>query len=197
MRYIYFVIFLFLGLNISAQVSLSDIQKFFASHPAYYSDGFDFPVGKPDAKNYYNAQKFGANNHLGDDWNGKGGGNTDLGDPVYSCANGYITFAQDVGGGWGNVVRVVHVISTSPLVVVESLYAHLDEIKVKEGTPIKRGEQLGTIGNAGGIYYAHLHLEIRTEYGLPIGGGYSNITTGYTDPTVFIKNNRPHKTDSN
>lgn len=193
MRYCILFIFILLGLNLSAQVALSSIQTFFASHPEYYSDGFDFPVGKPDAKNYYNAQGYGANNHLGDDWNGKGGGNTDLGDPVYSCANGYITFAQDIGGGWGNVVRVVHVISEKPLVLVESLYAHLNEIKVKEGTPIKRGEQLGTIGTAGGIYWAHLHLEIRTEYGLSIGGGYSSITTGYTNPTAFIKAHRPTK----
>lgn len=33
------------------------------------ADAFDFPVGKPDAKSYYNAQPFTKNNHLGDDWN--------------------------------------------------------------------------------------------------------------------------------
>ncbi len=27
-------------------------------------------------RGYYNAQVFGKNNHLGDDWNGVGGGNT-------------------------------------------------------------------------------------------------------------------------
>jgi murein DD-endopeptidase MepM/ murein hydrolase activator NlpD len=173
-----------------AQVPTDVIHHFFSTHPEYYSDGFDFPVGKPDAKKYYNAQPFQKNNHLGDDWNGTGGGNSDLGDPVFSCANGYVVFAEDIGGGWGNVVRVVHVISEKPLVLVESLYAHLHEIKTKTG-PIKRGGQLGTIGNAGGIYWAHLHLEIRTEHNMPIGGGYSDITTGYTDPTKFIKANRP------
>ena len=40
------------------------------------SDGFDFPVGPPDAKGYYDAQSFGKNRHLGSDWNGVGGGNT-------------------------------------------------------------------------------------------------------------------------
>jgi len=183
------VIFLFASTSF-AQISPGVIHDFFAKHPEYYSDGFDFPVGKPDAKKYYNAQAFGKNYHLGDDWNGTGGGNSDLGDPVFSCANGYVVFAEDIGGGWGNVVRVVHVISEKPLVLVESLYAHLHEIKTKIG-PIKRGEQLGTIGNAGGIYWAHLHLEIRMEYDLPIGGGYSDITTGYTDPTAFIKAHRP------
>jgi len=63
---------------------------------------FDFPVGKPDAKGYYNAQKFQKNNHLGDDWNAVTGGNTDLGDPIYAIGNGKVTFAEDAGSGWGN-----------------------------------------------------------------------------------------------
>ena len=176
-----------------AQLPTSAVQSFFAQHPDYYTDGFDYPVGPPDAKGYYNAQKFGQNTHLGDDWNGLGGGNTDLGDPVHGTANGLVVFAQNIGGGWGNVVRVVHVLSDKPLVLVESLYAHLERIDVKEGQAIKRGEKLGTIGNAGGIYYAHLHFELRTEYGKEIGGGYSADTTGYTDPTVFIKAHRPKK----
>ena len=32
-----------------------------------FTNGFDFPVGKPNAQGYYNAQKFTVNNHLGDD----------------------------------------------------------------------------------------------------------------------------------
>lgn len=176
-----------------AQLTTSAIHKFFAENPQYYTDGFDYPVGPPDGKGYYNAQKFGQNTHLGDDWNGLGGGNTDLGDPVHSTANGLVVFAQNMGGGWGNVVRIVHVTSDKPLVSVESLYAHLEKIDVKEGQSIKRGDKLGTIGNAGGIYYAHLHFEIRTEYGMDIGGGYSVDTRGYTDPTAFIKKHRPIK----
>lgn len=190
------VLFLLLSLaahTVAAQPALADIRQFFAQNPSYYSDGFDYPVGPPDAKGYYNAQKFGRNNHLGDDWNGTGGGNSDLGDPVHSTANGYVVFAQDMGGGWGKVVRVVHVLSDNPLEVVESLYAHLERIDVKAGQPLKRGQKLGTIGNAGGIYYAHLHFEIRSEYGLPIGGGYSTDTRGYLDPTEFVKGRRGKK----
>jgi hypothetical protein len=47
-----------------------------------YAEHFDFPAGKPDGEGYYNAQGFGKNNHLGADWNGNGGGNTDLGDTI-------------------------------------------------------------------------------------------------------------------
>lgn len=152
------------------------------------ANGFDFPVGKPDAKGYYNAQKFQENNHLGDDWNGVNGGNSDLGDAIYSVANGYVSFAENVGGGWGNVIRIIHFLEDGKQ--IESLYAHCLAINVKKGSYVSKGDKIGTIGTNNGHYLAHLHLEIRDEVGLPIGGGYSTNTKGYLDPTVFIKNNR-------
>lgn len=155
------------------------------------ADGFDFPVGKPDAKGYYNAQKFGKNNHLGDDWNGNGGGNTDYGDPVYSISNGVVTEAVQFYGGWGKVVRIAHEWNESgKLKKVESLYAHMDTMMVKVGDTVIRGQKIGKIGNAEGIYYAHLHLEIRDGVGYDLGGGYSVNTKGYLDPTAFIKSHR-------
>ena len=65
------------------------------------ADGFDFPVGKPDAEGYYRLRGYRANGHLGEDWNGKRGGNTDLGDPVYAIANGawYLRRVSGTGGG--------------------------------------------------------------------------------------------------
>ncbi|MEP2279466.1 M23 family metallopeptidase [Maribacter sp.] len=152
------------------------------------ANGFDFPVGKPNASGYYNAQKFGENNHLGEDWNGVGGGNTDLGDSIYAIANGYVSFAEDINGGWGNVIRIIH--QTDADTQIESLYAHCLEIDVQEGDYVNKGDKIGTIGNNGGQYLAHLHLELRSKVGLPIGGGYSSNTSGYINPTEFIKNNR-------
>ena len=110
-----------------------------------YTNGFDFPVGKPNAKGYYNAQGFTKNNHLGDDWNGVNGGNTDLGDTIYSIANGYVSFAENIGGGWGNVIRIKHYINRNEQ--IESLYAHCNSIKVKKGEYVTKGHSIGTIGN--------------------------------------------------
>lgn len=155
-------------------------------------DGFDYPVGPPDGKGYYNAQVFGKNKHLGDDWNGTGGGNTDLGDPVYSMAEGIVTFAEDIRGGWGRILRISHNIGTrSEPDCIEALYAHLDTMLVEQGDTVARGQHIAAIGNAHDIYYAHLHLEIRDTVGLPIGGGYGEETEGYLDPTAFIKAHRP------
>jgi murein DD-endopeptidase MepM/ murein hydrolase activator NlpD len=63
-------------------------------------------------------------------------------------------------------------------------------MNVRIGEGIRKGAKLGTIGNAGGIYWAHLHLEIRNEIGLELGGGYSSNKSGYLDPTKFIEGNR-------
>ncbi len=154
----------------------------------YVADQFDYPVGKPDAKGYFNAQGFGDNTHLGDDWNGLGGGDSDLGDPVYAIADGYVTFAQEHNASWGNVIRIVHYLPDSSQ--VESLYAHCNEILVKENQWVSVGDQIGTIGNANGRYKAHLHLELRYEVGMPIGGGYDSDTKGYFDPTGYIERHR-------
>src|ERR1044072_2421960 len=83
---------------------------------------FQLPVGPPDGKGFYDAQPFGANYHLGSDWNSLRGGNSDLGVFVFAAGDGVVIDATDYGGGWGNVVRVQHTCGER----VESLYAHLD-----------------------------------------------------------------------
>ncbi|WP_196888507.1 M23 family metallopeptidase [Aureivirga sp. CE67] len=167
---------------------LDSIKEIFKNNPQHKTSGFDFPVGKPDAKNYYNAQKFTENYHLGEDWNHVNGGNSDLGHPIYSAANGYVYFARDNGGGWGNVIRVFHQKQNGE--VLESLYAHCDTILVKEKQFVKKGQKIGTIGTANGAYLAHLHFEIRTDIEKYIGDGYDVDTTGFVNPTRFINENR-------
>ena len=152
------------------------------------ANSFDFRVGKPDANGYYNAQAFTKNYHLGDDWNAVTGGNSDLGHPIYAIANGIVTEAKDEGGGWGNVIRIEHHIPNENK--VESLYAHCLENMVQKGDIIKKGQQIATIGNANGAYLAHLHFEIRSIVGMPLGAGYSQDTTGYINPTEYINAHR-------
>ena len=177
--------------NFFPTLSEQEIPNIFISHPDYISNGFDFPVGKPDAHSYYKARNFGDKKHLGEDWNHVNGGNSDYGDPVYSIANGVIVFAENVCCGWGNVIRVVHKVENDPQQkYVESVYAHLKDINVHVGELIKKGQLIGTIGTANGRYSAHLHLELRNFLGMSLGPGYSDDTFGYLNPTEYINQHR-------
>ena len=157
------------------------------------ADGFDFPVGKPDSTGYYIARglRLRAPVHFGEDWNGRGGGDTDMGDPVYSIGDGVVTWAYDVRQGWGNVVIIRYGYrdpSSGQVRFIDALYGHLREMV---GQLVKRGQQIGTIGSNRGMYAAHLHFEIR--HNLAIGMHRESVDrslTNWADPTAFIKKYR-------
>jgi murein DD-endopeptidase MepM/ murein hydrolase activator NlpD len=156
------------------------------------ADGFDLPVGKPDAKGYYKARGFRSHGHLGEDWDGLGGGDTDLGDPVYVIGDGVVVFARDCHQGWGNVVIVRHAyrdgVGTR---YIDSLYGHLDRILVTRGQGVRRGQQIATIGNAHGLYEAHLHLEIRKNIEIGMSRDkFAQDSSNYYEPSQFITSHR-------
>src|SRR4030095_4756585 len=112
--------------------------------PVRYADGFDCPVGRESVKRYHKARGFHPNAHLGEDWNGAGGGDTDLGDPVYSVAHGLLVFARDYRLGWGNVIIVRHAyLEDEQTRFVDSLYGHLQSILVRENEQVSRGQKIG------------------------------------------------------
>ena len=152
---------------------------------------FDFPLGNENGAMAYNAQHFTENKHLGDDLNGIGGENSDLGDPIYAIADGRVLLARDGGPGWGNVVILLHAyLENGERKYVESYYGHVQEMLVHSGETVKRGQQVATVGNANGRYFAHLHLEMR-EFITPfIGPGYRDDTHGWINPTKFIEQHR-------
>jgi len=156
------------------------------------ADGFDFPVGKPDAQGYYKARGFRSRGHLGEDWDGVRGGDTDLGDPIYCVGDGLVVFARDCHMGWGNVLIVRHSYREGGTVkTVDSLYGHLQSMLVHRGQAVARGQKIATMGNAHGLYDAHLHLEIRKN--LEIGmsrAAFAQDFSNYYDPTQFIQEHR-------
>ncbi len=156
------------------------------------ADGFDFPVGKPDAQGYYKARGFRSGGHLGEDWDGVRGGDTDLGDPIFSIADGLVVFARDCHMGWGNVLIVRHSYRENGTVkTVDALYGHLNSMLVHRGQAIARGQKIATMGNAHGLYDAHLHLEVRKN--LEIGmsrSAFARDFSNYYDPTQFIQAHR-------
>lgn len=158
------------------------------------ADEFAYPIGtsrsvtqaRDKSDEWFNALDFGVDNHLGEDWNKNSGGNTDCGEPVYAAAKGVITYAEDAGPGWGNVVIITHALPNRSK--VQTLYGHLQEIKRSSGTVAKR-ELIGTIGNANGKYLCHLHFELRESTSPSwdrAGAGYSTDRDGWLDPSDFI-----------
>jgi murein DD-endopeptidase MepM/ murein hydrolase activator NlpD len=158
------------------------------------ADGFDFPVGWPNAEGYYLYRGFWPNGHLGDDWNGVGGGNSDLGDPIYSIGTGVVTLAGDMKKGWGKTVIVRHAFrdrATGRVTLVDSFYTHLLDFRVKVGDLLKRGQRIGSLGSNNGMYAAHLHLEIRKNINIGMDRSrFARDYSNYYSPKHFIEANR-------
>src|SRR2546430_14088546 len=95
---------------------------------------FDFPLGSEHGAMSYNAQRFTENRHLGDDLNGIGGEDSDLGDPIYAVADGRVLLARDGGPGWGNVIIVLHAyLENGGRKYVQSYYCHVETMLVQAG----------------------------------------------------------------
>ncbi len=176
------------------------------------SSGFDYPVGNINAQGEYTGndnivyngwyiastfmdkdyKKKRRSYHPGEDWNGTGGGNTDLGQPVYSVSEGVVV-QTITHSSWGGIIKIKHRL---PQQDICSLYIHLNDILVNEGEDIERRQQIATIGNANGNYLAHLHFEIRDcllpAYFWPGGNQLSKqiIDANYYPPSEFIEQHR-------
>ncbi len=153
------------------------------------ADGFQCPVGpNGSGEGYYIARSFMGNGHLGDDWNGVKGGDTDLGDPVYSTAHGLVVYAKNYHVGWGNVVIIRHAYYEGlTLKYVDSLYGHLLDFTVTEGQQVRRGQLIGRIGSNNGMYDAHLHFEMRKNIAIGMyRSSFPRDSTNYWTPNAFI-----------
>lgn len=148
------------------------------------------PMGSRRGALTYNAQPFWSDNkqrgghHTGDDINGIGGMDTDLGDPVYAVANGLVIYRGEPSPGWGNTVILAYRADDGR--IRQFMYAHLEESGVSPGELVSVGEKTGTVGTANLRYPAHLHLELRQSSGAWIGAGYVNRATGHADPLQEI-----------
>jgi hypothetical protein len=67
--------------------------------------------------------------------------------------SGTVTYAQNNGDGYGNLVII-------KVGNIEFYFAHLAKIMVKNGQPYN-GQTIGEIGKSGGNYDIHLHFEAR------------------------------------
>lgn len=202
--------------QVSRQNQTQDPFALYLKSDVPAADGFDFAVGDANGKGSYQDlttgtnyngwyiatqfnEKYSLGIHTGEDWNGAGGGNTDLGQDVHAVANGLVTFAQNCGRLWGNVITIEHrYYENYEVRKIISLYAHLKELEVKRGDKVTRRQVIATIGqDPDKTFQAHLHLELRWDDSLPPtywpssnGKDHDWIAEHYTAPTAFISDHR-------
>ena len=80
----------------------------------------------------------------------------ELGTPIQATADGEVTFT-----GWLSNYGQTIIIKHSP--DIETVYGHLHRVHVRLGQPVKRGQQIGTMGETGRATGPHLHYEIRKK----------------------------------
>lgn len=84
---------------------------------------------------------------------------SNIGTPVYVTGDGVVTLA-DWKQGYGKCIIVDHGFG------YQTLYAHLNDYKVRYGQKVTRGEQIGEVGNTGKSTGPHLHYEVHVR-GVP------------------------------
>lgn len=153
---------------------------------------FDMPLGSEHGAFTYNARAFRISRHLGDDLNGIGGQNSDLGDPVYAAGAGRVVYAGIPGPGWGKMILIAHRLPEGDALgpVVQTMYAHLESMRVRTGQLVQRGEPIGTVGTGEGAYLAHLHFEVRVGPYVNPGQGYADTALNRVAPEQFIRARR-------
>ncbi|MGA7127030.1 MAG: M23 family metallopeptidase [Chthoniobacterales bacterium] len=159
------------------------------------ADRFDFPVGGPNAEGCQMSRGFNVHGHLGEDWVSAAGPGAIYRAPVHAVGNGVVSLARDFKRAWGNVIVIRHAFyEGGQLKYADSLYAHLDKIFVAEGQPVTRGQEIGLVGNAHGLYHPHLHFEIHrnTTIGV-VHTAATRTMANYEEPSAFIMQHRALK----
>jgi murein DD-endopeptidase MepM/ murein hydrolase activator NlpD len=80
-----------------------------------------------------------------------------VGTPVYATGNGVVKSATRSERGLGNQILIDHGYG------YETLYACMDELNVRNGQEVKRGDLIGTVGNTGLSVAPHLHYEVHLD----------------------------------
>lgn len=153
---------------------------------------FDMPLGSEHGALTYNARSFRMERHLGDDLNGIGGGNSDLGDPVYAAGDGRVVYAGAPHESWGKMIIIAHRLPEGDEFgpVVQTMYAHLRDSHVHAGQIVPRGRIIGTVGTAASAPLAHLHFEVRLGPYVNPGQGYADTPLNRVSPEGFVRSRR-------
>lgn len=79
------------------------------------------------------------------------------GTPIQATGNGVVKKVKKSRFGYGNVVHIDHGFG------YETVYAHMQDIDIKTGEEVTRGQRIGTVGSTGTSTAPHLHYEVRKD----------------------------------
>ena len=77
------------------------------------------------------------------------------GTSVHAAASGEVVYAGDQVPGFGNLVLIKHADGWV------TAYAHLDRASVHMRQSVTQGDEIGQVGQSGGVFEPQLHFEIR------------------------------------
>lgn len=111
---------------------------------------------------FYKVTKF----HGGIDFSGP------VGTGIYATGDGVVSKVEKNKSGYGNNIIIDHGYG------YKTRYAHLHSFSVKKGDKVKRGQEIGKMGNTGKSTAPHLHYEvIKNNKAInPINFFYNDIT---------------------
>lgn len=136
------------GSSTGATASVASTETVAATAGNLAVDGASLPLAQGT---YRNSAQFGATGswaryHTGMDFSASSG------TPVYAVVEG--TVVESGAGSWAGTHVVIRAADGS-----HTLYAHLSAKTVSPGTLVGAGQQIGTVGETGRAFGAHLHFE--------------------------------------
>ncbi|MCR6632053.1 MAG: M23 family metallopeptidase [Magnetospirillum sp.] len=77
------------------------------------------------------------------------------GTPVKAAENGVVAYVGNELKGFGNLLLIKHADGWM------TAYAHNDQLLVRKGEQVRKGQQIATVGASGNVTQPQLHFEIR------------------------------------
>lgn len=111
--------------------------------------------------------------HTGVDFAPRNAGTRNV--PIFATQDGIIKRSRS-HSTMGNYIYLQHTSDS-----YSSVYMHMEKLLVKEGTRVRKGEQIGVMGTTGSSTGIHLHFMISTSYP-PLHNGNNLI-----DPMIYLK----------
>lgn len=134
---------------------IAKVRENIAKEAFFLEEGFAKPLDELKISSVYGSQRIlngiPKSPHFGIDFA------ANKGVPVYAIADGIISLTYKDMYYSGNVVMINHGLS------LQSIYIHLDKIKVSNNQKVKKGEIIGLVGSTGRATGPHLHLGVSVK----------------------------------